>query len=298
MNYPDARVSTFDNVIATIPPATLTGLISQSPLPSGGSSALNSSLNSIPAATVCVVNLYYDIPSLLQKIKPPGGIPRSLVQSGIGLQGFGYLIPNSVPFSQNPERALGVIFDSDISPDLWTTVPKNALGTRLTVMLGGHYWDGWTSFPSDAEAEEMARSLLDRHLGIKEPPSAVRATLQRNCIPQYVVGHERAMARAHRALIDTFDGRLRVAGSWYTGVGVNDCVRAAWDVVQGLGSKATSRQGNPSQESRTGLERFYWGRPLVLTRAKPGTLEVLEVEELGREMEYFPGVKVEGRDGK
>lgn len=44
------------------------------------------------SVTVMVVNLYY---------RPPLSIPY---------KGFGYLIPQSVPFEQNPERALGVIF--------------------------------------------------------------------------------------------------------------------------------------------------------------------------------------------
>ena len=67
-----------------------------------------------------------------------------------GLQGFGYLIPQSVPFELNPERALGVIFDSDISPDLHSTVPAEKLGTRLTVMMGGHWWDEWSELPVSA----------------------------------------------------------------------------------------------------------------------------------------------------
>lgn len=250
-------------------------------------------LDSIPSVTVCVVNLYFRTPHLLQTLTPPGGLPSSLGPAG--LRGFGYLIPNSVPFEQNPERALGVIFDSDIAPDLYTTVPSEQLGTRLTVMLGGHWWDGWSAFPDETEAEEMALSVLERHLGITEPPIAARATLQKNCIPQYVVGHSRNMARAHSALLSAFAGKVRVAGSWYTGVGVNDCVRAAWDVVKGLGSKARLKAGNPEGESRTGLEGFAWGRPMALVkRETEGEVEIVRVEALGRKMGYFPGVLVEG----
>lgn len=289
-------ISTFSHVISTIPPSILTNLIPEKARQANGTAANIRHLAAMPATNVCVVNLYYDTPNLLQKIKPPGGMP--LYNAGDGIRGFGYLIPNSVPFSQNPERALGVIFDSDIAPDLWTSVPKDHIGTRLTVMLGGHWWDGWQSFPSNAEAEEMARSVLARHLGITEKPRAVSPTMQRNCIPQYVVGHSQNMAEAHKGLLEIFGGRLRVAGSWYTGVGVNDCFRAAYDVVQGLGPNAMSRKGNPSLEGRTGLEKFYWGRPMVLVKAaNPGQLEVVEVEALGKQMGYFANVREVSQDG-
>jgi oxygen-dependent protoporphyrinogen oxidase len=42
-----------------------------------------------------------------------------------------------------------------------------------------------------------------------------------------------------------YAGKLRVAGNWTQGVGVNDCLRSAWDVVKGI------REG---KEGATGLE--------------------------------------------
>jgi protoporphyrinogen oxidase len=158
--------------------------------------------------------------------------------------GFGYLIPAGVPFDQNPERALGVIFDSSYSghpsePASSTDQPPTpaqdtAPGTKLTVMLGGYYWDGWTEYPSETEALELATSLLQRHLGIHTPPTAWHVALQHSCIPQYTVGHVGRLAKAHRTLQTAFAGRVRVTGSWWNGVGVNDCVTGAWEVVQGL----------------------------------------------------------------
>ena len=159
-----------------------------------------------------VVNLYYTNPNLN---------PYS---------GFGYLIPRDIPFEQNPERALGVIFDSDAVTGLDT-----AVGTKLTVMLGGHWWDGWEgNYPDDVQGEKMARAVLARHLKIHHEPDAVRVSLQRNCIPQYTVGHGERMLQAHRDLLVMYHGRIRVAGSWFTGIGFNDCTSAAFAVVQGL----------------------------------------------------------------
>jgi oxygen-dependent protoporphyrinogen oxidase len=172
-----------------------------------------------------VVNLYYSKPALLP------------------VHGFGYLIPRSVPWNQNPERALGVVFDSDtnIGQD---TVP----GTKVTVMLGGHWWDDWASYPDEAEGATMAKAILKRHLKIDEEPAVVNVALQRECIPQYTVGHEERMKKAHSELMRGFKGKLAVAGNSYTGVGLNDCVRAARDLAE-----AVHRQG---KDGVTGLERF------------------------------------------
>ena len=50
------------------------------------------------------------------------------------------------------------------------------------------------------ECTEMAKSVLARHLGIEEEPVATRATIQRNCIPQYLVGHTSRMAQLAKAM--------------------------------------------------------------------------------------------------
>lgn len=177
-----------------------------------------------------VVNLYFSQADLI-----PG-------------RGFGYLIPRTIPYDQNPELALGVVFDSDVSVGQ-DTVP----GTKVTVMLGGHWWDGWDVHPDEDEGAMMAKAVLKRHLGITEEPKVVRVALQKNCIPQYTVGHDDRMAETSRLLEERFEGRLRVAGSSYTGVGLNDCVRAARDVVDGL----------LDGTGKTGLESFVGGRKWV-----------------------------------
>ncbi|KAL8642353.1 MAG: hypothetical protein Q9228_000938 [Teloschistes exilis] len=209
----NARLGTetekFDYVISTISGKALNGIVKPyASLPT---------LSQTPSVTVMVVNLYFSNPSVLPA------------------RGFGYLLPRSLPFEQNPERALGVVFDSDAS------IGQDEIpGTKVTVMLGGHWWDGWTAYPDEEQGASMAKAILKRHLGIIEEPQAVRVGLQKNCIPQYTVGHHARMAKANNAL-KKFKGRLRVAGNSYNGVGLNDCVRSAEDVVMGLaqGSKET-----------------------------------------------------------
>lgn len=126
-----------------------------------------------------------------------------------------------MPFKQNPEFALGVVFDSHATPDV-----GDSTGTRLTVMLGGHYWDGRPAdeLPTPEEGQIMAERVLERHLKISEKPDRVLATLNKNCIPQYTVGHRDRLQSVDEGIKRLFGGRLSVGGAWVDGVGVNDCM--------------------------------------------------------------------------
>ncbi|KAI7579543.1 hypothetical protein D0869_03398 [Hortaea werneckii] len=247
----------YDHAISSLSPGHL-NLASKN----SGTTAL---VPAIPSVTVMTVNLYYRTPDL----NPPG---------------FGYVIPLATPFENNPERALGVVFDTAYSPsakDLdqnnwqitnveelkearengqlinvndfaWYNMPERPViqddvkerGTKLTVMLGGHWWNDWPVYPDEQEGLALAKGVVERHLGIKEEPEVYSVNLQKDCIPQYTVGHESRLKTAHSNLSQRFQGRLRVAGSWMNGVGVNDCLRSAYEVVKAL---KTGRDG-------TGLE--------------------------------------------
>lgn len=170
-----------------------------------------------------VVNLYYANPNLLKE------------------EGFGYLIPRSIPLEENPDCALGVIFASSSSKgkrcDLVHDASQDTVeGTKLTIMFGGHYWDGWSEsdYPDHESAVRMAQRTLERHLGITETPEVVRSRLQANAIPQYTVGHLDRMYAMSKAVKEDFNHRLVLAGNWYNGVSVNDCVRQGL-VAGGIG---------------------------------------------------------------
>ncbi|OBT39728.1 protoporphyrinogen oxidase [Pseudogymnoascus sp. WSF 3629] len=181
----------YSHVISTLPAHNLSHLVN---IPA---------LSLIPYTTVMVVNLYYTNPRL---------VPQP---------GFGYLIPQSVPFKQNPEFALGVVFDSHATPHI-----DGAPGTKLTVMLGGHYWDGRSAdeLPTPEEGQRMAELVLARHLKITDKPDRVLATLHKNCIPQYTVGHKERLQSVDAGIRRMFGNRLSVGGAWVDGVGVNDCL--------------------------------------------------------------------------
>ncbi len=116
----------------------------------------------------------------------------------------------------------------------------------VTVMLGGHWWDGWTAFPDDGEAALNACAVLQRQLGVTALPTMVSVRLQRNCIPQYAVGHDKALRSLHSTVGSRFRGRLRLAGSAYNGVSVNQCVKA--------GITAATHLARQPDESLSGLE--------------------------------------------
>lgn len=236
----------FSTVISTLPHHALCSMYPQD---ISGSIAANK-LPTVPTVTVMVVNLYF---------------AKTLAINNEGA--FGYLIPRSVPFSTNPECALGVVFDSYAAPG-----QDSSLGAKMTVMLGGHWWDGFKQLPTEEDGIEMARSVVKRHLGMEEKPVLAFATLQRDCIPQFTVGHHMRMRDVHNRILKDFKGRLKVIGASYNGVGVNDCTRAAWDLGMRVETEGCS-------EPWTGLERYE--RPALdvvrLTKSDDGTLQMKEV---------------------
>ncbi|KAH8689548.1 putative nuclear polyadenylated RNA-binding protein Nab2 [Talaromyces proteolyticus] len=247
---------TFNRVIATIPPPTLSKLID-----AGSAKDQERPTHSIAylrdhdyAVNVMVVNLYYNQPNLVR------------------YRGFGYLIPQSIPLEQNPERALGVIFGSETSEGQDT-----APGTKLTVMMGGHWWDhrSPSEIPTPDEAISMSQKLLERHLGIKATPAVARARLQRDAIPQCTVNHLERMNTLSEAVRRDFKSRLTLAGNWYSmhSVGLNDCVVQAYlAATYGVGSfpqqfgKAKPESWMAAMEDQVGgitflPERYAWRGP-------------------------------------
>jgi oxygen-dependent protoporphyrinogen oxidase len=81
--------------------------------------------------------------------------------------------------------------------------------------------------------------LLERQLGIKEEPEVWRVNMQKDCIPQYVVGHTAKLKEAHNNISREFSGRLKVTGNWMAGVGVNDCIRSAYELSRSFDQGGT-----------------------------------------------------------
>lgn len=226
------KSDTFTHVISALPAKALLSALSNERSKRPALARSDVERFSVPTVTVMVVNLYFTKPDL---IKYPG---------------FGYLIPRSVAFEQNPEFALGVVFDSYATPDV-----DNSTGTKMTVMLGGHWWDGWTTFPSQAEGIRMARSLLKRHLDIVDEPALAVATLQKECIPQYHTGHsERAQALCEE-LEESFGDRIELAGASWHGVSVTACIKSACAAAYRMASGQHRSQLAKSMDPANFVER-------------------------------------------
>ena len=215
----------FDLAVSTISGKTLNQIVY--PTNSIAPLSLTSSV------TVMVVNLFYSNPALLQ------------------VHGFGYLLPRSLPFAQNPERALGVVFDSDASIGQDSTP-----GTKITVMLGGHWWNDWDTYPDEEEGAKMAKAILARHLNITEEPQVVLVGLQKDCIPQYTVGHQDRLTKAEQQIGKLFAGRLQIAGNSYNGVGLNDCVRAGLEAAENLVTTAMGNETNLRTDRASRREHY------------------------------------------
>lgn len=200
---------------------------------------------------------------------------------------FGYLLPQALSHDQNPECVLGVIFDSDRefplptaddpTPDYRTA--DTLQGTKLTVMLGGHYWSGLPDsfLPDQPTAIEMAKRAVARHLNLSPELSnqaVASSKLCRDCLPQHTVGHSARMRAAHGELSWGFKGRLAVAGGSYTSPGVLPSLRAARDVANQINGtwKMRDAGGNVFGDAEatisvgdTGLNRFAVGMPQYIT---------------------------------
>ncbi len=199
-----------------------------------------------------VVNIWYPTP-----------------QANFPYNAFGYLLPQALDYSQNPEFVLGVIFDSDREFPLPTPanpVPENrgadtVQGTKLTVMLGGHYWDGLPDeyLPTPEAAIKMAKDAVARHLDLPDDVTRhahATAKLCRDCIPQHLVGHRDRMRLLHEELAHAYQGRLAVAGQSYQNPGVLPLLRAARDIAQQTAGCLKDDDMSQSSVGDTGLLRF------------------------------------------
>lgn len=152
--------------------------------------------------------------------------------------GFGYLIPRSVPFASNPHCALGVIFDSDVMPDVDDSAEQGLV--KCSLLLGGSYWLDIHPPPSPSHDEliEAALSTLRLHLpevNFPRPTYAFTHT-HRDCIPQVPVGHFERVRDLGARMREAQGVKLAIVGGGVAGVGVNGAVKAAWEVGESFAS--------------------------------------------------------------
>ncbi len=112
-------------------------------------------------------------------------------------KGFGFLIPAS--------KVMGMTWDSTIFPE--QNVGEQ---TRVCVMIQG------------SGTLDMALETVQKYLGIDTPPDARLVSRAERAIPQYILGHHKRLKHFEKQI------PAELIGNCYTGVGVNDCIEAAW----------------------------------------------------------------------
>ncbi|MBN3304685.1 PPOX oxidase, partial [Amia calva] len=196
-----------DHILSAVPAQVLGSLLPPDAQP------LSEELRSIPSVSVAVVNLEYE-------------------GSVLPVMGFGHLVP-----SCENRTVLGIVYDSVPFPQ------HNRRGeptTRLTVMMGGAWFSevfGSTEQVTDLQLRQAATQAVKTHLGVSSEPLWGYVALQKNCIPQYTLGHWKRLENI-RQYINHHDLPLTLAGASYDGVSVNDVIHSGRTAVEGFLGKA------------------------------------------------------------
>ncbi|SCV74324.1 BQ2448_6756 [Microbotryum intermedium] len=196
----------------------------------------------IPATTVSVINLAFPTSPSSPRLLP---------------RGFGYLIPRTVPRSENPHQALGVIFDSDVMPHVDASSSSSSKGLeKLSLLLGGSYWLDHPTPPTPSHSELVQKTLLTLQLHFPSTtfpnPCYAFSTTHHNCIPQIPPYHFLEFRRMGQRLRQEHRTKLAVVGGGFANVGVNGAVKAAWEVGQGMAKEMGGEEG----AYRTGTEMW------------------------------------------
>lgn len=163
----------------------------------------------------------------------------------LGYDGFGFLLPHRDTKYRVPvPGTLGVVFDSNAMPGQ----EKNKDVVKLTAMIGGSDWkDAFGNTTVDDLDPEVAYKYalrgMSEFLNINDQPTHAMVNLQKQCIPQYGVGHEARMRELHHTLKEYYGHLMSVSGASYMGVSVPDVIKNSRMLVEellvsgGLGSR-------------------------------------------------------------
>lgn len=101
----------------------------------------------------------------------------------------------------------------------------------LTVMMGGAWFDKY--FDANASEEHflsIAVSQIKDILHVEKDPVEHNVAVLKDCIPQYIVGHNQRLQRIEN-YISAHKIPLALCGSSYQGVGLNDVILSAKQAV-------------------------------------------------------------------
>jgi len=235
-------------------------------------------LEDFKSVSVMTVNVWYPYEDIIPK-------------------GLGYLIPDTVPQEENPERALGVFFDSGVGVGAGRIEVNGERlaerGTKLFVLMGGHYFDEGHPIPTEEEAIQQAKNLLERQLGIpKDTPCHAVANLAKDCLPQHTVGHAERITKLDQALQAKFKNRLAPIGGSFTKPGVAGALRAGYDMAFDLTFESFHLNGLEDYGAEHAMSPSFVkvpdNSPMLRYNAHM-SVNKKTTESLRREYEFSPG---------
>lgn len=101
-------------------------------------------------------------------------------------------------------------------------------------MMGGAFFDHYFGQNSNEEyLKTVALEQLKNILHIQEDPLDVNVAILKDCIPQYLVGHNQRLIRI-RDYISSHELPLALCGSSYNGVGINDVILSAKNAIEDI----------------------------------------------------------------
>lgn len=197
----------FDHVRFSITPNYIQNIITKQE-----NSLLNSKLEQIKYNTVLLVNFYL-----------PG---KDVITNKH--HSFGYLVPKA---NANPEKILGVIFDSVIEQSAkplsekisatTSTVKQNY--TKLTAMIGGHLLNdasGSPVIPDEKTTIFLVKKALRKHLNISSEDLEAGLwvyTVAKDCLPRFSVGYLDLADSIEKEVLKDYNGQVSFGGMGFSG---------------------------------------------------------------------------------
>lgn len=209
-NSSEEKTMKFDHLRLTTIPSIASKILESS------NSTLSSILREIPNNTIALINFYHPTKDLIDA----------------KYRAFGYLVPQA---NTNPEKLLGVIFDSVIEKNFQPVFADHVMNkrqnyTKITAMLGGYMFNNQdtTVIPSHSEMKQSVYKILQNHLGFEMSDISeghLEITVAKNALPQYKVGYDNWQQKVEEAFISDYKGKISLGGMGFaSGPGVPDVI--------------------------------------------------------------------------
>lgn len=134
------------------------------------------------------------------------------------LDGFGYLIPH-----KENRKILGALYDSSIFPE------RSRAGYKMIRVIMGGDKNRWILEKSEEDLVSMAYNDIKETLKIKSEPYIYKSFRWDRAIPQYYLGHYKIVEAVEKFCL--INKGIYVGGNILYGVGINDCTRRSYEIV-------------------------------------------------------------------